>query len=109
MRGSVLPISHTTTRKESSTLLRLGRILNFIKFLLDRGAAIPQARLYSQQQSIDNSDRVRSGRQLLGWFLGDGKIRGIRPDGAVYEHSVSTRLTRMFLDGLKNIDIQGTL
>jgi len=109
MRGSVLPISHTTTRKESSTLLRLGRILNFIKSLLDRGASIPQARMYSQQQSIDISDRSRAGRQLIGWFMDDGKIRGVRPDGVVYEHNVSTRLTRMFLDGLKKIDIKGTM
>jgi len=109
MRSSVLPISHTTTRKESSTLLRLGRILNFIKSLLDRGTPIPQARLHSQQQSIDNFDRVRAGRQLLGWFLDDGKIRGVRPDGTVFEHSISTRLTRMFLDGLKKIEIKGTV
>jgi radical SAM superfamily enzyme YgiQ (UPF0313 family) len=109
MRSSALPISHTTTRKESSTLLRLGRILNFIKSLLDREASIPQPRLHSQQQRIDISDRVRAGRQLLGWFLDDGRIRGVRPDGAIYEHNVSMRLTRMFLDGLKKIDIQGTL
>jgi anaerobic magnesium-protoporphyrin IX monomethyl ester cyclase len=109
MRASALPISHTTTRKESSTLLRLGRVLNFIKSTLDRGASIPQARLHSQQQPIDISDRVGAGRQLLGWFLHDGKIRGVRPDGAVYEHNISTRLSRMFLDGLKNIEIKGTL
>jgi hypothetical protein len=109
MRSSALPISHTTTRQESSTLLRLGRVLNFIKSILDHGASIPHARPHSQQQKIDISDRVRSGRQLLAWFLNDGKIRGIRPDGAVYEHNVSTRLTRMFLDGLKKIEIKGTL
>lgn len=109
MRGSALPISHTTTRKESSTLLRLGRIVNFIKSLLDRGASIPQARLYSQQHISDDFDRIRAGRQLLGWFLNDGRIRGVLPNGAVYEHSVSMRLTRMFLDGLKKIDIQGTI
>jgi len=109
MRASALPISHTTSRKQTSTLLRLGRILNFIKSILDRGAAVPQARPYSQPQSIDISDRVRAGRQLLGWFLNDGKIRGVHPDGAVYEHGVSTRLTRMFLDGLKKTEIKGTL
>jgi radical SAM superfamily enzyme YgiQ (UPF0313 family) len=31
MRSSALPLSHTTTRKEAATLIRLARILNFIK------------------------------------------------------------------------------
>ncbi|MCP4689542.1 MAG: B12-binding domain-containing radical SAM protein, partial [Desulfobacterales bacterium] len=34
MRSSALPLDAPTTRKEAATILRLGRILNFMKFLL---------------------------------------------------------------------------
>ncbi|MCX5882316.1 MAG: radical SAM protein [Deltaproteobacteria bacterium] len=37
MRSSALPLSHTTSRIESVTLMRLGRLLNFIKSLIDQG------------------------------------------------------------------------
>jgi radical SAM superfamily enzyme YgiQ (UPF0313 family) len=41
MRSSALPIEHTTRRIESVTLLRLGRLLNFMKYLLDHGLSLP--------------------------------------------------------------------
>ncbi len=36
MRSSTLPLSHTTSRIESVTLMRLGRLLNFMKSLIDQ-------------------------------------------------------------------------
>ena len=36
MRSSALPVSHTTSRIESVTLMRLGRLLNFMKALTDQ-------------------------------------------------------------------------
>ncbi len=101
MRSSALPISHTTTRVESVTILRLGRILNFMKSLLDDGLPIPAPLPYIKTESVKMSDRRETGMQLLQWFLHDGKIRGITPDGTVFEHNASTELTRKFIKGLE--------
>ena len=43
MRSTALPIEDTTTRLASVTLLRLARVLNFMKFLKDQHMALPQA------------------------------------------------------------------
>jgi len=106
MRSSALPLSHTTTRLESITLLRLGRILNFMKSLCDMGSSVPNPS--DQKIKIENLlDRVEVGGKLLQSFLHDGKIRGISPDGDIYEHKISTPLTQKFIEGLKSIDIRG--
>ena len=108
MRSSALPLAHTTSRKEAVTLLRLARILNFMKSLLDKGESIPSA---SRDKIIinDPSDRVKTGRQLLAKFLDDGKIRGISPDGEVFEHLVSESLCRKFLAGLAATSVRGAI
>lgn len=204
MRATALPISDTTTREESVTLLRLGRILNFMKSLreghgpshgedasggefagsfgLDRDLSAghfqsrqmadesltnrkltaPQSRgrdpldrhlagLHSPDghlpgldtsESFPNrqdrwplparlpecpspaapeaanrppdllgsarptgtgpagADRIEAGKALLEMFLEDGKIRGMTPDGEVYEHRASHALCRAFIEGL---------
>ena len=107
MRSSALPLSHTTSRKEAATLLRLARILNFMKSLLDTGLTIPQAS--SARIRIDNPDnRVEIGQQLIGKFLKDGRIRGISPQGAVYDHQISKSVSRKFVAGLAKIQLRGT-
>jgi len=107
LRSSALPLSHTTTRKEAVTLLRLARILNFMKSLLDQKIPLPGAS--SAALSInDPTDRLTTGRQLLSRFLADGKIRGITPDGDIFEHYISENLSRQFLQGLKSIKIRGS-
>ncbi len=103
MRSSALPVSHTTTRKESVTLLRLGRILNFIKSLTDCNMAIPGRQIYKNKEKTIFSNRTEAGLQLLGWFLHDGIIRGITPDGEVYEHEASKRLAHKFINHIKTI------
>jgi anaerobic magnesium-protoporphyrin IX monomethyl ester cyclase len=107
MRSSALPLSHTTTRKEAATLLRLGRILNFMKYLKDQetGDGGDSSR---HTGARDPGRRVETGRQLLDMFLADGRIRGITPDGEIFEHCVSTGLTRTFIRELKNIRMRGT-
>lgn len=107
MRSSALPLSHTTTRKDVVTLLRLGRILNFMKYLADletapSGASIQRASLKQE------GNRIQIGRKLLRMFLNDGKIRGITPDGQIFEHNISIPLTHRFIQNLKNIRIRGT-
>jgi radical SAM superfamily enzyme YgiQ (UPF0313 family) len=107
MRSSALPLSHTTSRKEAATLLRLARILNFMKSLLDSGFSIPKAS--SANIRIDSSDnRFEIGQQLVGRFLKDGRIRGIAPRGEIYDHLISETVSREFVAGLAKIDIRGT-
>ena len=106
MRSSALPLSHTTSRKEAATLLRLARILNFMKSLLDTGLSIPNAS--SANIRIDNPDnRVEIGQQLIGKFLKDGRIRGISPQGEIYDHLISKSVSREFVAGLTKINIRG--
>lgn len=105
MRSTALPISHTTTRHESATLLRLGRILNFVKQLIDRGLPLPSPQ--AAAGAIDPGDRLAAGRALLGWFLADGQVRGITPEGDVYAHAVASRLVDRFLEGLRSRPVRG--
>jgi hypothetical protein len=107
MRSSALPLCHTTSRKEAVTLLRLTRILNFMKHLLDSGLPIPNAS--PAKSRIDPTDtRLEIGRQLTGYFLDDGRIRGVTPQGKVYNHLISERVSREFVAGLAKIDLKGT-
>ncbi len=174
MRSTALPLSDTTTRMESVTLLRLGRILNFMKSLAGADSAVslsgvrttldalttekcpgtseaelngisgacgrPTAGCFEDQaggngfrspgdanepeghtheksprgasagialRTLPASgprtaviDRTQAGKALLGMFLGDGLIRGMTPDGEIYEHTASPALCRAFIDGL---------
>ena len=107
MRSSALPLSHTTGRKEAATLLRLARILNFMKSLLDKGIPIPEAS--SADIRIDSpAGRIDIGQQLVGKFLNDGRIRGVTPQGEVYDHLISKRVSREFVAGLAKIRLMGT-
>ncbi|MGD9044317.1 MAG: radical SAM protein [Desulfobacterales bacterium] len=106
MRSSALPLSHTTTRREAITLLRLSRIVNFMKSIVDSGRALPDPA--PPTDSIPNAnDRNDAGRQLLQFFLYDGIIRGVSPDGEVFDHEISLKLSKKFLAGLKSIKIKG--
>ncbi|GLI33092.1 B12-binding domain-containing radical SAM protein [Desulforhabdus amnigena] len=105
MRSTAIPISHTTTREESVTLLRLGRILNFIK-LLQSTENSPIAPSPLQTQNLSGIvDRMEKGRILLQSFLHDGIIRGVSPEGEVYTHKTSHSLCKMFIAGLKKLGI----
>jgi hypothetical protein len=108
MRSSALPISHTTSRLEAVTLLRLARILNFIKSLIDTGRPVPDGAPFREDRLAGDDNRIDAGIRLLAGFLHDGKVRGVGPDGKVFEHAVSLELTRRFVDRLKRIPIRGT-
>ncbi len=99
MRSSVIPISDTTSRLESVTLLRLGRILNFIKKLRDEGKLV-KASPFDKQQSENLNDRNGVGHYLVEAFLYDGNIRGVRQDGTIFCHETSIELTKMFIQGI---------
>ena len=107
LRSSALPLSHTTTRKEAVTVLRLARILNFIKSLLDQKIPLPDASSAPIMVN-DPADRLDTGKRVLSRFLADGRIYGVTPEGDVFEHQVSEKLCRQFLAGLSSIDIRGS-
>jgi radical SAM superfamily enzyme YgiQ (UPF0313 family) len=106
MRSSALPLSHTTARQESITLLRLSRIVNFMKSLVDSGLPLPDPAPASDC-ILNPNDRNDAGRKLLQFFLYDGVIRGVSPHGEVFDHEISLELSKKFLAGLKLIEIKG--
>ena len=144
MRSSALPIDDTTSRLEAVTLMRLARIINFMKAMIDETGELPEAvpcpqggkkeimnlapcgrtfhnRLISYQKN-GNSDAIKIDTacvlgmgekqnmsvKLLQCFFYDGKIRGIDKTGQIFEHFVSSELTRGFLSRFKGIDVQGS-
>jgi hypothetical protein len=107
MRSSALPVSHLTSRLSSATLLRLARILNFMKRLADEGIALPAARDVAAAAGGIPQDRRDIGRVLLSGFFHDGRIRGVHPDGRLFEHRAELRLTGRFLSGLRRSGIRG--
>lgn len=106
MRSSALPVLESISHVEAVTLLRLSRIINFMKLLVKKGETIPVPDDYAGQKVIDISDRKMTGKQLLGWFLADGMIRGVTPHGEIYKHNISTVLTRQFIREMQTILVQ---
>ena len=105
-RSSALPLSHTTSRLETITLLRLSRMVNFMKSIVDGGLELPHP-APAAYEIVNSTDRRVTGRQLLQFFLYDGKIRGVSPEGVVFEHATAVELCKNFLAGLKTINIKG--
>ncbi len=105
LRSSAIPVSDTTSRIEAITLLRLSRIINFMKLIINNGEKIPEPAIYNNIKMLNISDRIMIGHQLLSWFLSDGLIRGITPQGEVFIHNVSTVLTRQFIDKIGNVKL----
>jgi anaerobic magnesium-protoporphyrin IX monomethyl ester cyclase len=53
------------------------------------------------------TNRQEAGIKLLQFFLHDGRIRGVSPDGEVFEHEICLELSKNFLAKLKSIRIRG--
>ncbi len=113
MRSSALPLDHKTSRIQAVTLLRLSRILNFMKHLKDTNDTIgkPEAFFDHQFQSpdIQTIGRQTISKKLLQWFFYDGKIRGVNSDGQVYSHLIDIDLTREFIKKIQKIEIAGSV
>jgi len=107
MRSTALPIDHTTTRLDSVTLLRLGRMLNLMKDFVDRGICPPCAEPIEGEFITDTTDRFEIGKRLLAAFFHDGRIRGVTRDRAVYEHFISVDLAGKFREAIRTIRVQG--
>lgn len=97
MRSSALPLNHATSRSELATLLRLSRIINFIKSLQKNRIALPAPKPFCNPDLSVCTERMERGLLLLGWFFDDGMIRGITPEGEIFEHPTALNLTRKFL------------
>jgi len=108
MRSSALPVAHTTNRKEAVTVLRLARILNFMKSLIDTGIGVTMDATPAEFRINNPADRMETSRRLLSEFLNDGKIRGVTPQGEVFEHLIAEKLTDAFLTGLAAVDLRGS-
>jgi radical SAM superfamily enzyme YgiQ (UPF0313 family) len=100
LRSTALPVEHSTTRLEAATLLRLSRILNFMKRLRARQEKIPRATRPAAKLDPGTLGRDALGRRLLSWFFYDGLIRGITPEGKVYVHPAAQSLSQGFLRGM---------
>lgn len=106
MRATALPLEHLTNRTQTITLLRLGRMLNFMKALLDQGEVLPVPAKVPRAIAAD-TPRREVGRILLAGYLNDGGIRGVDLQGEVYEHWIDIDIGRRFLQGLKSIRLRG--
>ncbi|NOX33851.1 MAG: B12-binding domain-containing radical SAM protein [Deltaproteobacteria bacterium] len=107
MRSTALPINDTTSRLEAITLLRLSRILNFMKHLMDTRGSIPGSQIFPGLKTSPALDRQNLSQKLLQWFLHDGKIRGIHPKEGFYTHVTDKNLTQEFIKRIKNIKVSG--
>jgi len=108
MRATALPISSTTTRDDSITLLRLGRLLNFMKSLVDEGREVLEPSHIEATPRMELHDKRKIGKILLQRFLQDGILRGVAPGGELFEHKVNKVLCRKFLDCLARVKLRGT-
>lgn len=108
MRATALPLVHTTDRTQTVTLMRLGRVLNFIKGILDQGQRLPDPQTLHRSSASPITDRSELGRHLLAAFLKEGALYGRDGEDAIYSHVVDPVLVREFLAGLKEIRIRGT-
>ncbi|MCP4682687.1 MAG: radical SAM protein, partial [Desulfobacterales bacterium] len=103
MRSTAFPVSHRTKRIESVTILRLGRILNFLKALGNKGISLPGPMPFDNRTLTGTRDE--KGITLLSWFFNDGRIRGVTREGEVYENATSIMLTRQFIAGIKRLKL----
>ncbi len=106
-RSSALPIHQGTSRQASATLLRISRIVNFIKQLIDNGENLPLPAPFSTNFPLDLSDKFALGRVLLSHFMATGEILGIENDGGTYAHRVDASLTERCRHSFRNIKWHG--
>ncbi len=108
MRATALPLDQNTDRTQAVTLLRLGRVLNFMKHILDSGQSLPMA-ARAPRRIETTVERKVIGRQLLAAFLKDGQIYGMDECGVTYRHQINVGLTRRFLKGVEKGPLRGAV
>jgi hypothetical protein len=108
-RSSALPTGTAEDRLAGATLLRLARILNFMKHCRDATGRIPDPAPLKIRTMPEAVDRQERGRMLLQGFLYDGIIRGIDPQGRVFAHRSADDLVQAFREGLGGITLKGVV
>jgi len=106
-RSTALSLDRMTRCNASLTLLRLSRLLNFMKQCMDKDGFLPPPEPFPNHKPVIAPNRHEMGRQLLGWFLEDGIIRGLGQHGEIVNHITDNQLTQSFLEGLREISIRG--
>ncbi len=109
MRSTAFPLNHTTTRVQAVTLLRLSRVLNYLKHRVDQGVAppCPEPAPGKHMRLDPDLGREAVSDRLLAWFLSDGRIRGVNQNGQVYVHQTDPDLCRGFVTGLSDRKVAG--
>lgn len=107
MRSSALPFDDATSRLEAVTLLRLSRMINFMKYLVDGFGKIPEPEIFPDISTLPVINRDTVSCKLLQWLIYDGKIRGVTDTGQVYAHLSDDRLVEKCIKELKTIEIKG--
>ncbi len=106
-RSTALPLGNQQQRLASVTLLRLTRILNFMKACIDREGDIPHPAPIRTKHIAAPVNRWSDGLKLLQAFLHDGQIRGIDREGQIYRHRMDEGLTQAFHQGLEGAVLKG--
>jgi len=107
MRSSALPFNDSTSRLEATTLLRISRIINYLKHLVDISGKIPDPEAFLGRRTLPVMGREKVSQKLFQWFLNDGKIRGVTDAGQIYDHLSDDQLVEKFIKELKTISIKG--
>jgi anaerobic magnesium-protoporphyrin IX monomethyl ester cyclase len=105
MRSTALPLDDTTTRLEAITLLRLARILNFIKTRIDLHGCLPLGEACGNEVMDGNRDVIS--HKLVQYFLQDGIIRGVDKKGNLYAHKTDADLCQKFIKAIKTLPLMG--
>ncbi len=109
LRATALPLDYTTTRLQAITLLRLSRIINFMKSLIDQEEDI-QSIITSQKDisQFDSANRIEMGKYLLSLFFKDAQIHGVYSDGNIFVHKTDKKLCEIAARNLRSVIMQGT-
>ena len=114
MRSTAFPVVDTTSRLEAVTLLRLARILNFLKSCVDQNGTLPDTLDACEIAAMENAchekiDRDKASGLLLQMFLTDAIPRGMDHQGRIYRHPHSIDLCKTFIQKLQNITLCGAV
>ncbi len=106
-RSTALPLGNGHDRLSSATLLRLTRILNFMKACFDQDGTIPRPAPIRAEAFPMAEERWGNGRKLLQGFLYDGQIRGFDRQGRIFVHRADDDLVQAFRAGLGAVALKG--
>jgi radical SAM superfamily enzyme YgiQ (UPF0313 family) len=114
MRSTAFPVVDATSRLEAVTLLRLARILNFLKSYMDQNGILPGTLDAGEISAMENNcqkqmDRGKASILLMQMFLTDAIPRGMDHQGFIYHHPHSSDLCKTFIQRLQNITLCGAV